>query len=477
MRGAAKIIRDFGAGVQTAIPLGGYDSDRLPLDGVQAMDALNVRATKHGALRKRTGRVAKFSSGGTDLTSVAWVPGGLLVGGADGTLYSWAGGSVTVVGSYTPTGLWEWVTGPSAGAAVTAYGVNGNDALTYAGGVAAPWVATTGAIQTAHYLAYANSRMFLARLATTTGLTGVVDPGSAMAWSDPGNGQSWPVENWVEFDPLDGDRLTGIMPIGDQLLVTKQRKAFIVYDLESGAFRRLPVGTGSYGQRTFASTERGIYFASEQGLMRTDGSSVERLSPPWTDFLNGAWTRETPRCAAWLDERYIISFTNFVYDYDAARKAWWVHNFVGGHPNDYEVSAEDGKLYDVSSQTLYEAFVPNVYTDTDSEGGFGTVWVGPFLTFGSAEAQTRLRRVDIIGTGAVGFNLYDEHSTRLAFLPGQDIPGAIRGRLTLPTPGVSRIWQPTIGFGIYDTGLFAELPTTYASEVDEIVFRVQGRRG
>jgi hypothetical protein len=99
----------------------------------------------------------------------------------------------------------------------------------------------------------------------------VADPGSALVFSDLGDPRAWPAANIVLFDPNDGESITGIGECGAGLLVFKPSKAWLVYDLDTGANRPLGAGVGCISHRSIAVTPYGTVWAGVKQVWVSDG--------------------------------------------------------------------------------------------------------------------------------------------------------------------------------------------------------------
>jgi hypothetical protein len=116
----------------------------------------------------------------------------------------------------------------------------------------------------------------------------VADPGSTLVFSDIGNPRAWPAANVVQFDPNDGDSITGLGTIGPYLLVFKRRKTWVVTDLDTGANRRLSGDTGCAAGRSIVETPLGTFFLTQdKGVYLTNGSSLEPMSDVIRPTLDG----------------------------------------------------------------------------------------------------------------------------------------------------------------------------------------------
>nr|MDQ3317454.1 hypothetical protein [Actinomycetota bacterium] len=263
MRGNAYLFRDFKGGVNAqAAPYNLQDGEARDV-------TRNVVSTQRGAVRKRDG-VVTFATPPEALNSLfALTSPNFLIGAGGTSLYriDSSGMSAVLASTLTANLRWEFVQAPAQGGQGPLYGMNGTDTpkqwtgLTAASAV--DWTSTSGALPNGKYLAYHGNRVFVA---------GVTAQPTRLYWSDIGNPRVWPVENVLDLDPGDGEPITGIGTLKGQLLVFKGSKAWTIFDLNTGANRRLGDNVGCVSHRSIVETTRGCYFLTRtQGIMVTDG--------------------------------------------------------------------------------------------------------------------------------------------------------------------------------------------------------------
>jgi hypothetical protein len=91
-----------------------------------------------------------------------------------------------------------------------------------------------GAVPNGKFILYVKNRVLIA------GVPGTPHRLYASALGDPRNWGTAANQGWaVDLDPNDGDAITGIGVVGPYVMVFKNEKAFTVYDLDTGANRRL----------------------------------------------------------------------------------------------------------------------------------------------------------------------------------------------------------------------------------------------
>lgn len=167
---------------------------------------------------------------------------------------------------------------------------------------------------------------------------------SHVHFSDPGDPDTWGVNNYVQLTPGDGDRTTGIAAWRELIFVFKREKFFVFYgnSVESGGpvfnYRPVEGGVGLVAPQGLAALSDGLYFVAEDGLYRTDGSNPERVSdlvsPLWdggtSPFYTGGTILDVTQCSlAAVDGKLYMAFPTsngprvLVYDPDGKWFSLW----------------------------------------------------------------------------------------------------------------------------------------------------------
>lgn len=332
---------DFRGGVRSRAS-GGVSGDGVIGEGKsnELLDAFNVTYDREsGLIRRRNGHIAALFYAGADYQSMfpaKGLPAGassqlLLARGTSIDSYTVAGGvsGTQVATGLTANTLMEGAMAPQSGGQGPAYLLNGWEARYWTGAAGGAWTASTGTLPVGYYPLFHGNRMWVARC---NSYAGVGDPGSLLAWSAVGNPRDWPAENVNLFDPSDGGTITGIGRIGSYLLVFKQSKMWLVYDLDSGANRLLSGEIGSVSHRSIVETQRGTYFLTrDRGWAVTDGSTIKLLEDK-PNIIEGLDTTTTGSSyfshGEFINDRLYSamvqpgSFTD-LFEYDAENDAWW----------------------------------------------------------------------------------------------------------------------------------------------------------
>lgn len=466
MRGTPLRLSDFRGGLNTR------DAPYLQ-EPNQARDLLNVVSTKQGAIRKRDG-VATFATPPAELLSLAPCEGTatkFLVGANATNLYSinGAGAVTSIKGALTITnGRWEFTSAPASGGQGPLYGINGTDqAVQWTGaGNAATWTASVGAVPNGRFIKYLANRVIVAGVAASPSRVFAATPGDARNWGTAA-GQGWV----IDLDPDDGDAITGLGTIGAYLLVFKRDKIFVVYDLETGANRRLAIGTGSTAGRSIVETPQGtVFLTPDKGVWRTDGNRLDRVSELVTPTIANIVTSQVVNaCGAFVNDRYYLAFcdsggsNNKVLDLDLQLGSWWLHTIASnqlviGHLNTVAeaYSAKAGSAF------VDRCFVPGVVQDNGTN--YTSTWKGAWLTNKAPFLRKRVRQVHVDGSGSVDLlltrdfaaadelakgDLFKTNTTTFGGTGLFGVDGVFGDLTTLQearkfTPGVGRAWS--VGF-------------------------------
>lgn len=403
MRGTSAIFSEPGRG--------GVNLQDAPylLKDFEARDARNMVGSTRGAVRKRAGAVT-FATPDVELGSLFASQDPVFLVGAGGTvIYSIApDGTVTSIATGQTSGLrWEWANAPASGGQGPVWGMNGTDPpLQWTGsGTTAAWTASTGILPNGQFVIYQQRRLWVAGM---TSYSTIVDPGSTLVFSNLGDPRDWPAANVVEFDPADGEAISGLGTIGSSLLVFKPSKAWVVYGLDTGANRPLAGGVGCVAHRSIVETPQGTFFLSkDHGVMVTDGSTVKRVSDRVLPMIESMSQAQAAAAVGWyFDDHYYLSFStggahnDITVDYDAKTDAWWVHTL-----GLQDIAAwQPSSVWQLYSADGGQARVSRLFVDGETQDNgapFASYWSGPFHTFGKPHLRKRLRQVRFDGRGRI----------------------------------------------------------------------------
>ena len=369
--------------------------------------------------------MSTFASPASTFTSLASseASGSFLVGAASTFLYSVStGGTVTQIASGLTSGKrWEWVSAVSAGAPAQGplFGMNGTDTpQQWSGsGNTAAWTATDtgGTVPNGTMCIYHQNQVFVA---------GTTSNPSRLYWSAVGDPTGWNPANlkgagFMDFDPQDGQAISGLGRVGPYVLVCKPRKLFILADPASATVRRLSDNVGCVAHRSIATGPEGTYFlAEDRGVYVTNGSKLTPISDkiqPTIDSLSGSRSQVA---GAYINAHYYLSVplnsgtNDTTLDFDAKLDSWWKHTFGS---NQFAIWHPSGTAQLFSAKAtaavVDQCFAPGVWQDNGSN--FTWVWRGPWQSptfyrrrrFPTPYFRKRLRQIRVDGSGTVDFSL------------------------------------------------------------------------
>lgn len=492
MRGEPSTFSGFTGGVNLIDP-------QYELSNKEARDARNIIASVRGAIRKRNGN-ATFATGASDFESVfAGVSPSLMIAQQGSTLQSVStGGALTSLATgLSASARWEWVAASPSGGQGPYYGVNGVDTPRYVSttSTGGTWTASAGSIPNGKYLAYMSNRVLVtgdASFPSRVYGSKILDP---RTFASP--------DGWaVDLDASDGLPITGISSVGPYALVFKESKTWVIYDLDTGANRRLTDSVGCVSHRSIVETPKGTFWLARDGIYRSTGQGVERVSQRIQPLLESLVASNiTQACGAFFADHYYLSIStsgtsnNLLLDYDLTLDCWWIHTVPSSQFAVWRLSTGAQLMGARPGLTRIDNFFVRGLTQ-DSGANFTAYWSSPFYSFGAPYIRKRLRRIHMDGKGFVRASLSLDFATGptplgdLSFTQGGatdlfggagnfagsgtnfgggalgTMPRTIDERyLFTPLKGVGRVFSLTLGN-----------ETSDALEVDSFTFNLTPRR-
>lgn len=158
--------------------------------------------------------------------------------------------------------------------------------------------------------------------------------GSRLYFSDLLDIESWPILNFIDISPNDGDSGTGIYPSGDYLVITKSRSVWLLVgdSIDTYSVRRMSATRGCMAPRSLTMVNDMLCMVSDDGVYFSDFTQTvlasERLRVTW----NGLNHRRLTQAVAWFHKQKLyvclpsagsrINDTTIVFD--SLRQAWYV---------------------------------------------------------------------------------------------------------------------------------------------------------
>jgi len=114
-------------------------------------------------------------------------------------------------------------------------------------------------------------------------------------YSEPLEGCAWPVVNFIDVEPGDGDRIMGLSSNFDRLVIYKRRKTYVMTFGEIPALEvvvpaRISSDIGGVAPRSYAQIENGTVGLADRGLALFDGRGISHV--PESDQANDIFVNE-----------------------------------------------------------------------------------------------------------------------------------------------------------------------------------------
>ncbi|KJS23149.1 MAG: hypothetical protein VR72_03000 [Clostridiaceae bacterium BRH_c20a] len=246
------------------------------------------------------------------------------------------------------------------------------------------------------YIANHKNRLFAAHSGTSR---------SRLYFSDVLALESWPVLNFIDISPNDGDFITGLLPYDDYLIITKQRSVWVLLGSQSADFevRRIHDGLGNIAPRALVKVNELFSFVSTEGLYVSDLSKplllTERIKNTWSNLNR---RRLTQAAAEFFDHKIRLDVPNgsstvndFRIVYDVLRKAIVLEQF-NAHASCYTKFVEAGQ-----EELLYghagdgQVSKGDIGT-TDAGDDIVSTWGTKHFNFGSSATEKKIRRLRLV---------------------------------------------------------------------------------
>lgn len=212
--------------------------------------------------------------------------------------------------------------------------------------------------------------------------------GNALFWSKPGAWNKWPDQNFTLVGDYN-DPITGLFSLGDQLVIFKANKMYVLngYDEDSFTVSKVSDVVGCPYPNGMTSYEGTLYFAGRDGVYAYNGSSVVSITEPVAGKgISRLWQRKPwsmldatktpmyywPTLAATPDGFLIVcvfdvqnkeSSDNLVYDIRA--QAWSEWGLTNSEANPHRVvTAPNGRVWAIHRWFVSEVtnlFNPNIF--------------------------------------------------------------------------------------------------------------------
>lgn len=155
---------------------------------------------------------------------------------------------------------------------------------------------------------------------------------SRLYFSDILNIESWPVLNFIDINPNDGDEITGLLPYGDYLIITKKQSIWLLTGegINTFAVKRIHADKGCYAPRSLTIVDGYLCFVSDDGIYFSDLSKCVLISERIKNYWNKLNKRRLNQAASYyLDHKLYVAvpegnsmYNNAVIVYDTLRKSF-----------------------------------------------------------------------------------------------------------------------------------------------------------
>lgn len=328
--------------------------------------------------------------------------------------YDNAGGSTQLTGvpaTFTANQQWDF-----DGLLDNMYGANGVDPFIVYNGTSYS-VANAGI--TAQYIKIHKNRVYAANKNS-----------SIIYFSDAGDPTSFPVNNFIAINTNDGQNITGIDDVLDNLVIFKDESVWILTGEPLGAGNTTTIGNlqlrqanspvGCSAFRTVCKVEQTLFFMHYSGLYALQNYSVQIISPNLqktfqsnmnSAFIGLSWGIYNP-----VERKYLVGYPSsgvttpdsvIVYDLQSLQYSRWDH-VPGACAVNFQFSGLTNTvvLGDPIKGNIYELF--QGYADIAGDNGTGTAADATSLTDSTkswtvnAFIDARVKIVSGTGAGSVG---------------------------------------------------------------------------
>jgi len=386
---------DFSGGLNTA-------TEASLLEDNESPDCLNCHSNETGALIKRSG-YTKYNS--TTL-GTGGMQGGAKYYTVNGTEHMLAahGGKVysdtALNGTFTEkkTGMnssndFDFVQGLVSGSEVMVISDRTNNLQKYDGSSVSQLTAKAGMFPIVH-----KERLFVVdpsdKATVYASYTGDITDFS----TDDGSGSS---TYTLTAGKGDGDIIKWLAEVNDSLAILKRKRIGILYTGKHATDWELewaPGGIGCTSSRGVGKNRGSLFFPSDDGVYKFDGSLVEKISDKIDNTYNniGDVTTIVGEC---FDGKYYMAYTpsggssnTEVLVYDISEESWWKYD--GMDISDWILWDKGDDIFELYGCDASDGFIYKMFNgDNDAGSAIDFYWKSKWQDFGRPERKKRFRRV------------------------------------------------------------------------------------
>lgn len=158
---------------------------------------------------------------------------------------------------------------------------------------------------------------------------GIVGPGanpSRLTFSDPGDGDTWPATNFIDVNPGDGQAITNLLTVDDNLIIFKERSIYVLgYDVNpaDAILRQLESSIGAPWYYCALEKDGVVYFYDEQDVYEMRDFQFRKL----TERIK--FSRGTPAATILddhfmfdLEDRILVQYGVSMYAFNILSQTW-----------------------------------------------------------------------------------------------------------------------------------------------------------
>lgn len=324
--------------------------------------------------------------------------------------YDNAGGSTVLTGTpatFTANQQWDFDE-----LLDTVYGVNSKDGLIAYNGTTYS-VANAGVL--GQFMKIHKNRVYTANAGSST-----------LYFSDAGSPTSFPVNNFIAINTNDGQNITGIDSVLDNLVIFKDESVWILAGEPLGAGNTTTIGNlqlrqanspvGCSAFRTICKVEQTLFFMHSSGLYALQNYSVVPISQYLqktfqtgmnSSFISLSWAVYSP-----LERKYIVGYPSaaattpdsaIIYDLQSKQYSLWDH-LPGSCAVNFRFSGLTDTIVmgDPNKGNIYELFqgYADIYGDNGTATGASATTLTDSTKTWTVNALTDARIMIVSGTGA-----------------------------------------------------------------------------
>jgi hypothetical protein len=258
---------------------------------------------------------------------------------------------------------------------------------------------------------------------------------SRVGFSGAGTPETWGANDYVDVTPGDGERITALTAWRELVFVFKETKFFVFTgNSTSGTgtaifnYRPVNTGVGAVGRACSVATPNGVYFLSRRGIYKTAGGdpvlASRAIDPIFRGGASSFFTGGVLNHAAidkcqlmWHDERLYFAYpsgsattNDRIAVFDPEVDQWLLWNVAANSMTSFRVGDAAELVFSYAAGSNHLGRLSSSYTDDDGTAIASRHQSG-FYDVGEPAADTYLRQVRAIGTGAPTLSILTDYAS------------------------------------------------------------------